>query len=63
MQAETDPIALMMVAISTSEESVNLFQTAWYNIPLDSHLHTRRQNVKSHHADEETQPRHCEFML
>jgi hypothetical protein len=31
-------IALMMEAVSTSETSVNLYQTARRNIPEDSHL-------------------------
>jgi hypothetical protein len=30
--------ALMMEAASTSETSVNLYQTIWCNIPEDSHL-------------------------
>jgi hypothetical protein len=42
-------IALMMEAVSTSETSVNIYQTAGRNIPEDSHLHTRRrENLKSH---------------
>jgi hypothetical protein len=41
-------IALMMEEESTSETSVN-YQTARYNNPEDSHLHTnRRENLKSH---------------
>jgi hypothetical protein len=41
--------ALMMEAVSTSSEtSVNVYQTSRRNIPQDSHLHTRsRENVKS----------------
>jgi hypothetical protein len=39
----------MMEAVSTSETSVNFYQTARRNIPEDSHLHTRRrENLKSH---------------
>jgi hypothetical protein len=39
----------MMEAVSTSEMSVNFYQTTWRNIPEDSHLHTHRQeNLKSH---------------
>jgi hypothetical protein len=36
-------------AVSTSETSVNIYQTTRRNIPEDSHLHTsRRENLKSH---------------
>jgi hypothetical protein len=31
-------LALMMQAVSTSETSVNFYQTTWRNIPEDSHL-------------------------
>jgi hypothetical protein len=42
-------IVLMIEAVSTSETSVNFYQTTWRNIPEDSHLHTRRrENLKSH---------------
>jgi hypothetical protein len=42
-------IALMMEAASTSETSVNFYQTTRRNIPEDNHLHTRRrENLKSH---------------
>jgi hypothetical protein len=41
--------ALMMKAASTSETSVNFYQTTRRNNPEDSHLHTRRrENLKSH---------------
>jgi hypothetical protein len=41
-------IALMMEAVSTSETSVNIYQTTRRNIPEDSHLLTgRREEVKS----------------
>jgi hypothetical protein len=44
-------IALMMEAASTSETSVNSYQTTRNN-PEDSHLHTcRRENLKSHSVD------------
>jgi hypothetical protein len=44
-------ITLMMEAASTSETSVNFYQTTRRNIPEDSHLHThRRENIKSHHV-------------
>jgi hypothetical protein len=36
-----------MEAVSTSETSVNFYQTTWRNIPEDSHVHTRRrENLK-----------------
>jgi hypothetical protein len=39
----------MMEAASTSETSVNVYQTARRNIPEDSHFHTcRRENLKFH---------------
>jgi hypothetical protein len=43
-------IALMMEAASTSEKSVNFYQTTRCNNPEDSHLRTRcyRENLKSH---------------
>jgi hypothetical protein len=31
-------VALMMEVVSISETSVNLYQTAWFNIPEDSLL-------------------------
>jgi hypothetical protein len=41
--------ALMMEAASTSETSVNFYQTTWHYNPEDSHLHSRRcENLKSH---------------
>jgi hypothetical protein len=40
-------IALIMEAASTSETSVNFYQTTRRNNPEDSHLHTRRrENLK-----------------
>jgi hypothetical protein len=42
-------IALMMDATSTSETSVNYYQTTRRNNPEDSHLLTRRrENLKCH---------------
>jgi hypothetical protein len=42
-------IALMMAAESTSETSVNFYQTTRRNNPENSHLHTRRrENLKSY---------------
>jgi hypothetical protein len=42
-------IALMMEAESTSETSVNLYQSTRRNNPEDSHLHIhRRENLKCH---------------
>jgi hypothetical protein len=39
----------MMEAVSTSETSVNIYETR--NIPEDIHLHTRRrENLKSYHV-------------
>jgi hypothetical protein len=44
-----EAIALMMEAASTSEMSVNFYQTTRRNNPADSHLCTRRrENFKSH---------------
>jgi hypothetical protein len=41
-------IALTMKAASTSETSVNFYQTTRRNNPEDSHHHTRRrENLKS----------------
>jgi hypothetical protein len=41
--------AMMMEAASTSETSVNFYQTTWRNNPEDSHLHTRRrENLRFH---------------
>jgi hypothetical protein len=36
-------IALMMKAASATETSVNFYQTAWRNIPEDSHLHEEKR--------------------
>jgi hypothetical protein len=45
-------IALMMMAASTTEASVNVCQTTRRNNPEDSHLHTRRrENLISHSED------------
>jgi hypothetical protein len=42
-------IALMMKEASTSETSVNFYQTTRRNNPEDSHPHSRRrENLKSH---------------
>jgi hypothetical protein len=42
----------MMEAASTSETSVNFYQTTRRNIPEDSHLHIRRsEKLKSHDVD------------
>jgi hypothetical protein len=44
-------IALMMEAVSASETSVSIYQTARRNITEDSYLHTRRrENLNSHHT-------------
>jgi hypothetical protein len=42
----------MMEAVSTSETSVNFYETTRRNILEDSHLHTHRhENLKSHIAE------------
>jgi hypothetical protein len=42
-------IAMMVEAVSTSEMSVNFYDTTRRNIPEDNQLHTRRrENLKSH---------------
>jgi hypothetical protein len=42
-------IALMMMAVRTSETSVNFNVTTWSHIPEDSKLYThRRENLKSY---------------
>jgi hypothetical protein len=43
-------IALMVEAASTSETSVSFYQTTRRNNLEDSHLNTRRENLKSHLA-------------
>jgi hypothetical protein len=36
-------------AVSSSETSINMYQTTRCNVPEDSHLHTRRsENLRSH---------------
>jgi hypothetical protein len=45
----TTSIITAMEAVSSSETSVNIYQTTRRNIPEDSHLHARRrENLKSH---------------
>jgi hypothetical protein len=40
-----------MEAVSSSETSVSIYQTTWYNNPEDGHLHTcHHENLKSHLA-------------
>jgi hypothetical protein len=47
--SEVLTIALMMEAASTSETSVNFYQTTRRNNPKDSHLHTlRREKLNTH---------------
>jgi hypothetical protein len=44
-----EAITLMMEAASTSETSVNFYQTTRRNNPKDSNLNTyRRENLESH---------------
>jgi hypothetical protein len=39
----------MMETLSSSESSVNIYQTTWCNIPEGIHLHAlRRENLKYH---------------
>jgi hypothetical protein len=35
---DMDSINLMMEAVSSCETLVNIYETAWYNIPKDSHV-------------------------
>jgi hypothetical protein len=43
--------ALMMEEVSTSEASINFYQTTRRNIPEDSHLHIRRrEDLTSYHT-------------
>jgi hypothetical protein len=45
-------ISLIMKAVSTSETSVNFYETTRRNILLDSLLHTRHsENLKCHNED------------
>jgi hypothetical protein len=45
------PCSVMAEAASTSETSVNLYQTTRRNNPEESYLHTRRRdNLKSHYV-------------
>jgi hypothetical protein len=46
-------ITLMMVAVNTSETSVNLYKTTQHNIPEDRPLNTGpRENLKFSHAQD-----------
>jgi hypothetical protein len=48
---EKGDFALMMKAVSTSETSVDFYQTLRRYNPEDGHLHARRrENLKSHRA-------------
>jgi hypothetical protein len=45
----TTIVSLMMDVASSSETSLNLYQTTWRNIPENSRLRTRRRkNLKFH---------------
>jgi hypothetical protein len=47
----TASIIKLIIAVSTSETSVNLYHTTRRNISEDGNLHTRRrENLKSHHV-------------
>jgi hypothetical protein len=39
---------LMIEAVRSSQKSVSIYQITLRNIPEDNHLHTRRENLKSH---------------
>jgi hypothetical protein len=54
---------LIMEVISSSETSVNIYQTTWCCIPEDSHLHTcGRENHKSHRQQFTDQPSNYQFL-
>jgi hypothetical protein len=56
-------IALIMEAASTSETSVNFYQTTLLNNPEDSHLHIRRrENLKSHSNEPSGYVKKAEFL-
>jgi hypothetical protein len=43
--------AVLMTEVVTSDMSVIIYQTAWCNIPENSHLHTyHHENLRSHHV-------------
>jgi hypothetical protein len=46
----------MMEAVSTSETSVNFYETTRRNIPEDSHLHIRRRENLKYHRDKDYIP-------
>jgi hypothetical protein len=41
-------ITVMTEAVSTSETSVSIYQTTRRNTTEDSHIHARRENLKTH---------------
>jgi hypothetical protein len=45
-------ITLITEAESSSETSVNIYQTVWSNVPEDSHIHSMRQRVPNFFACE-----------
>jgi hypothetical protein len=44
-------IALMMGTVSISETSANFYEITRRNIPEDSHLHARHENLKFHSSN------------
>jgi hypothetical protein len=49
---KTGEIALMMETASTSETSVNYYQTTWHNHPEDSHhLTCCHENLECHYEE------------
>jgi hypothetical protein len=59
-QGDESLVALMMEAASTSETSVNFYQTTRCNTPEDSHLHTRsHEKLKSHQLQEMFEVQHA----
>jgi hypothetical protein len=62
-QLGTLPWALLMEAVSTSETSVSMYQTARHNTPEDSHLHIRRrENLKSPKVFECSKSKHFIYL-
>jgi hypothetical protein len=57
-------ITLIMEAVSSSETSFNIYQTARCYVPEDNHLHTcRRENLKSHFGTGSLTPGICIFRV
>jgi hypothetical protein len=56
-------IAPTMEGISTSETSVNIYQTTRRNIPEDSHLHTRRRETMKKFGNDRFRSYTFQFMF